>query len=420
MILIAGLVLAVLLLLVSFVQLLSLETMRLRSRDSEALDYFREHLQERLGADTDHGILAYSLAKHTLHVTVGAVFAFLALVSGGGAAAAARSFAAAWLVMLAFSYIGPQILYRRTRAAWLVPLIPFLKLIAAFFRPLTAVLQFLESLFEIGSPPNGTDKPAAPGEEIDALISAGEEEGIIEKADSRLIQSVVAFGDKRVREVMTPRPQVVWMEVSRSLEDLRRLVKSERYSRIPIGDGGIDNLIGFVHVRDLYELDDEQRKTKTIRELMREIEGVPETKPVAELLREMQNDGRHIVYVANEYGNVAGIATLEDMVEEVFGEIFDEHEPARDVERAADGSVTMAGSCDVDRLEEYFGFRPEEGTEAATVGGLVTEWLGAVPPPGTVVRRDGLAIEVLAADRMRVEKVRVRSDEEPEREAENE
>jgi CBS domain containing-hemolysin-like protein len=97
------------------------------------------------------------------------------------------------------------------------------------------------------------------------------------------------------------------------------------------------------------------------------------------------------------------------MVEEVFGEIFDEHEPARDFERGPDGSITISGSCDVDRLEDYFGFRPEEGTEAATVGGLVTEWLGAVPEPGTVVRRDGLAIEVLAADGMRVESVRIRA-----------
>jgi CBS domain containing-hemolysin-like protein len=409
MIVVAGLALAGLLLLVSFVQLLSLEAMRLRSRDSAALEYFKQHLQQRLGADTDQGTLAYSLAKHTLLVATGAAFAILALRTGGGAMAAAQSFAAAWLVMLAFSYIGPQLLYRRTRAEWVEPLIPFLKIIAAVFRPLTAVLKFLESLFEIGSPPNGADKPATPGEEIEALISAGEEEGIIEKEDSRLIQSVVAFGDKRVREVMTPRPQVVWIDVSRPLEELRQLLKTERYSRIPIGEGGIDRLIGFVHVRDLYELDDEQRKTKTIRELMREIEGVPETKPVPELLREMQTDGRHIVYVVNEYGNVAGIATLEDLFEEVFGEIFDEHEPARDFERGPDGSITLSGSCDVDRLEEYFGFRPAEGTAAATVGGLVTEWLGAVPEPGTVVRREGLAIEVLAADGMRVESVRIRS-----------
>jgi CBS domain containing-hemolysin-like protein len=409
MIFVVGFVLAALLLLVSFVQLLALEAMRLRSRDSEALEYFKDHLQDKLRAASERDTLVYSLAKHTLLVASGSSFAILALVGGGSVIEALRSFVFAWLVMLLFSSIGPQLLYRRTDARWVEPLVPFLKLIVLPFRPVTAVLAFFESLVEMGSPENGNEKPAAPGEEIDALITAGEEEGIIEKADSKLIQSVVAFGDKRVREVMTPRPQVVWIDAARPLEDLRKLVKNEQFSRIPIGDGGIDHIIGFVHVRDLYELDDEQRKTKTIRDLMREIEGVPETKPVAELLREMQTDGRHIVYVVNEYGSLAGIATLEDLVEEVFGEIFDEHEPARDLERCDDGSITVSGSFDVDHLREFFDYRPGEETESATVGGLVTEWLGAVPEPGAVVERDGLAIEVLSADGMRVERVRIRA-----------
>jgi CBS domain containing-hemolysin-like protein len=409
MIFVVGFVLSALLLLVSFVQLLALEAMRLRSRDSEALEYFKEHLQDKLSAATERDTLVYSLAKHTILVGTGSSFGVLALVGGGGVIEALRSFIFAWLVMLLFSSIGPQLLYRRTDARWIEPLAPFLKLVVLPFRPVTAVLAFFESLVEMSSPENGTEKPTVPGEEIDALITAGEEEGIIEKADSKLIQSVVAFGDKRVREVMTPRPQVVWIDVSRPLADLRKLVKNEQYSRIPIGDGGIDHIIGFVHVRDLYELDDEQRKTKAIRELMREIKGVPETKPVADLLREMQTDGRHIVYVVNEYGSLAGIATLEDLVEEVFGEIFDEHEPARDLVRGDDGSITVSGSFDVDHLKEFFDYRPAEETESATVGGLVTEWLGAVPEPGAIVERDGLAIEVLSADGMRVERVRIRA-----------
>lgn len=409
MIFVVGFVLSAILLLVSFVQLLALEAMRLRSRDSEALEHFKEHLQDRLRAASEHDTLAFSLAKHTLLVCAGSSFAIIALAQNGSLAAAARSFILAWLVMLLFSSIGPQLLYRRTNARWVEPLIPFLKLVVLPFRAVTAVLAFLESLFEMGSPENSSEKPPVPGEEIEALINAGEEEGIIEKADSKLIQSVVAFGDKRVREVMTPRPQVVWIDVARSLEDLRKLVKNEQYSRVPVGDGGIDRIIGFVHVRDLYELDDEQRKTKTIRDLMRKIDGVPETKPVAELLREMQQDNCHIVYVVNEYGSLAGIATLEDLVEEVFGEIFDEHEPGRDLERGEDGSITVSGSFDVDHLREFFDYRPGEETESATVGGLVTEWLGAVPEPGVVVERDGLAIEVLSSDGMRVERVRIRT-----------
>ncbi len=409
MIFVVGFVLSALLLLVSFVQLLALEAMRLRSRDSEALEYFKERLQDKLRASSERDTLAYSLAKHSLLVCAGSSFAILALAQGGSLLAAARSFIFAWLVMLLFSSIGPQLLYRRTNARWVEPLAPFLKLVVLPFRAVTAVLAFFESLFEMGSPENGSEKQPLPGEDIEALITAGEEEGIIEKADSKLIHSVVAFGDKRVREVMTPRPQVVWIDVSRPLADLRKLIKNEQFSRIPIGDGDIDHIIGFVHVRDLYELDDEQRKTKTIRDLMREIDGVPETKPVAELLREMQRDNCHIVYVVNEYGSLAGIATLEDLVEEVFGEIFDEHEPGRDLVRGDDGSITVSGSFDVDHLREFFSYRPDEETESATVGGLVTEWLGAVPEPGAIVERDGLAIEVLSADGMRVERVRIRA-----------
>lgn len=409
MIFVVAFVLSILLLLVSFVQLLALEAMRLRSRESEALEYFKQHLQDKLRAASERDTLVYSLAKHSLLVGAGSSFAILALANGGGMIPAVRSFAFAWLVMLLFSSVGPQMLYRRTNAQWLEPLVPFLKLIVLPFRPITAVLTFFESLVEIGSPEKGSEKTTVPGEQIEALISAGEEEGIIEKEDSKLIHSVVAFGDKRVREVMTPRPQVVWIDAARTLEDLRKLVKNERFSRIPIGDGSIDNIIGFVHVRDLYELDDDQRETKTIRDLMREIAGVPETKPVSELLREMQTGGRHIVYVVNEYGSLAGIATLEDMVEEVFGEIFDEHEPARDLERGDDGSITVSGSFDVGHLREFFGYRPDEETESATVGGLVMEWLGAVPEVGAIVERDGLAIEVLSADGMRVERVRIRA-----------
>jgi CBS domain containing-hemolysin-like protein len=134
---------------------------------------------------------------------------------------------------------------------------------------------------------------------------------------------------------------------------------------------------------------------------------VPETKPVPVLLREMQERGIHIAYVVDEYGRVAGLVTMEDLVEEVFGEIRDEHEPQHDVERNADGSITVSGAFDLDHLDEYFGFRPGEEIEATTVGGLVSEWHGSVPRPGEVVERDGLRIEVLSADDYRVDRVRV-------------
>lgn len=402
---------------VGFVQLLYLESLRLRTRETRALAWFKEEFQEKLGYETEQGAFVFSFIKHTLLVLCGASF-----VMAAGAARWTERFEAAvsaWLVMVAASYVAPQTLYRRSSGRWIAPLLPLLRLLELLFRPATASLAFLEKLFELGEPEE-QETPSAGGGEIEALISAGEEEGILEREDSRLIQNVVAFGDKRVREVMTPRREIVAIEVSSSLEDLRRLAREQQFSRIPVYEGSIDRIIGFVHVRDLYELDEEQRRTKTIRDLMRPIEAVPETKPVAALLREMQERGIHIVYVVDEYGRLAGLATMEDLVEEVFGEIRDEHEPQHDVERGEDGSITVSGAFDLDHLNEYFGFRPAGDVEATTVGGLVSEWHGSVPKPGEVIEQQGLRIEVLSADDYRVDRVRIRAAAPPEEKQERE
>src|SRR4029077_15882066 len=159
----------------------------------------------------------------------------------------------------------------------------------------------------------------------------------------------------------------------------------EQYSRIPVYEHTIDQVIGFVHVRDMFELDEAAPQGRRVKELMRPIRFVPETKPVNDLLREMQQDGAHMAIVIDEYGNTAGLATMEDMVEEILGEIHDEHEPERDVLKQPDGSFVVAGSLDLDRLQELLGFRPAEETESTTIGGLVTEWLGRVPHVGETV-----------------------------------
>jgi CBS domain containing-hemolysin-like protein len=162
-----------------------------------------------------------------------------------------------------------------------------------------------------------------------------------------------------------------------------------------------------VHVRDMFELDEDARRGRKVKELARPIRFVPESKPVNDLLREMQQDGAHMAIVVDEYGNTAGLATMEDLVEEILGEIHDEHEPERDVTEEPNGKFVVAGSVDVDRLRDLLGFRPQQDTESTTVGGLVTEWLGHVPRIGEAVEREGIRIEVLAGNDMRVDQVRI-------------
>jgi CBS domain containing-hemolysin-like protein len=198
----------------------------------------------------------------------------------------------------------------------------------------------------------------------------------------------------------------VAVDVETSLEELRRLVIDEQYSRLPVFDGSVDQVIGFVHVRDMFELEEEERRRLTARDLLRELRYVPESKPVNELIKEMQQDRAHMAIVIDEYGHTAGLVTLEDLVEEVFGEIRDEHEPGLDVTPDGEGFV-VSGNFGLDRLQELLDVRLPEDTESTTVGGLILEWLGRVPGSGETLERDGLRLEVQSSDELRVQQVRV-------------
>ncbi len=398
----------VLLVFVSYVQLLYLESLRLIRREVPALVHFRETLASKINLEPELGSLAFSLIKHTLLFLIG-IFYFCALVRRDVPywQSLLETVLASFVAMLSSTYFIPSFLYRRTEGTWLLKLVPIVKILGKLGWPLAALVRGFQSLLDLNNGSRHENTPADSVENVEAFITAGAEEGILEEQDRKLIQSVVAFGDKSVREVMTPRPNIVAISVDKSLEDLRQLVIHEQFSRIPVYQDNIDNMIGFVHVRDMFELDEEDRQTKPLKDLIRPVPLVPETKPVSTLLREMQHEGSHLVIVVDEYGNTAGLATMEDLLEEILGEIRDEHEPDHDVRQESDHVYVAAGSLDLDRLHDLLNFRPEDDTESTTIGGLVTEWLGHVPQAGEAVERGGIRIEVLAANERRVEEVRI-------------
>ena len=400
--------------LVSLVQLLYLESLRLMAKETEVLAFFQENVEHGLGLETEKGALVFSLWKHFLMVVLGAL-SLAMVVTRRTADASGLSLPmlfeglliGLFLIVLA-GYIVPQFLYRKTNGQWLGALGPVFRVLIFVMLPMTMLFDFLNSLFELGQVKATEEESAkSDAEQVEAFIEAGADEGIIEEEDKRLIQSVVAFGDKRVREVMTARPNIVGIDANQTLEELRKLAVSEKYSRFPVFEESIDNVVGFVHVRDLFEQGDEERHHKKVYEMMRPIPQVPETKLVGQLLREMQEDGTQMSVVINEYGNTAGLATMEDLVEEILGEIRDEHEPTSDVQEDGEGRWIIAGSYDLDGLEHLLKFRPQEDVEATTVGGLAVEWSGHVPSPGEFVERDGLRIEVLSSSARRVDQVRV-------------
>ncbi len=416
LLLIVAFVAALLLIPICFVQWLYIEALRLRAREQPSLTFFKETLEERLRLKLEEGALAFSLVKHVLMANL-AILVFAAIEHGDPtlrlpAQPLWRSLIEATVLtavlMLLVAHLLPQLFYRRTSGRWLLPLYPLLALIALASRPLLALLKFMRSLADLSSPEEPEEEKATTqSQEIDALITAGAEEGLIEEEDRRLIQSVVEFGDKTVRQVMTPRPNIVAIDENASLEDLHKLVVREQYSRVLTYRGTLDDVSGFVHVRDMLEMESAERLRRKVKEIRREITGVPETKPADDLLRLMQKEGVHMVLVVDEYGNTAGLATMEDLVEEIVGEISDEHDPDRDVTRQPDGSYIVSGNFDLDHLADLFQYRPEEGTESTTIGGLVTEWLGRVPQSGESVERNELRIEVLSSDDRRVAQVRL-------------
>lgn len=397
---------AVLVTLVTCIQVLYLESQRLRARDLPSLEFFKETLEAKIGLETDKGAQVFSLIKHIGLAIIGVV----TLAWTSESTEKLEALGVACLIVILYAILGtfliPQVVYTKTSGEGLLALVPLYRALAFVMQPLTGALGFLQSLFGLDDTHHPDQEPT-PEEHIDALITAGEEEGLIEKGDRELIQSVVAFGDKTVREVMTPRPRIVAISRDATLEQLRDLVINEQYSRIPVYEESIDQITGFIHVRDMFEMDEDERAKRTVREIIRPIRAVPETKGVNELLREMQEEGAHMSVVVDEYGATAGIVTMEDMVEEILGEIHDEHEPERDFRREPDGSYIISGSFDLGRLEDLLDFRPQEDTESTTVGGLVTEWLGHVPSAGERMERDGIAIQVLASNQVRVDQVRV-------------
>jgi putative hemolysin len=400
---IAGVILAIPLLgVVTFVQVLYLESLRLRSRDLPSIKFFKETLEDRIGIKTEDGAGAFSLVKHAILILLG-IAMYIWLGENFWEAAAVSL-----LIMIVVCFALPQLLYRRTTGRWLAPLAPILRLIALITRPCVALLTFYQSLIDLTDDKAAAAEEPTPAENIEALISAGAEEGLIAEDDRKLIQSVVEFGDKVVREVMTPRPNIVAISADASLEQLRQLVITEQYSRIPVYEQTIDNVIGFVHVRDMFELEEEEREKRIVRELARPIMLVPESKPVSTLMRQMQQENTHMVIVVDEYGNTAGLATMEDLLEVIIGEIRDEHEPESDIKEDGAGGYIVSGSFDLDRVADLVHeFHREEDIESTTVGGLVSEWLGHVPRPGEFADRDGVRIAVLDADELRVTQVRI-------------
>lgn len=396
-----------LLVLVSYVERLYTESGKFLTREfQENIEAFDRLVEPRLSSVSGRSSLAMAVLAQLSTASIAMLITYLVLSREPWRwPEVVQAAVAVIVVVIVCNRLLPYALFTRTKGEWLVRFVPVLKVLIYLMLPITLVLGFGLSVVALAEP-HEPEEPEHPSEAVDALIEAGQEEGILEESDRELIQSVVEFGDKTVREVMTPRPEIFAVPANITIEEFASRLRGKAYSRVPIYDSNIDQIQGMVLAHDLISITQEEARTTAVRKLMRPVAFVPETKKSSELLREMQRDNIHLAVIIDEYGSVAGIVTMEDLLEEIVGEIRDEHEQTTDVVPESDTAYLVRGNVDIDRLEELFHLRVDP-RDAATIGGLVSALAGRIPQRGEVIDDDGLRFEVLESTDRRVEKVRV-------------
>ena len=254
------------------------------------------------------------------------------------------------------------------------------------------------------------EKEEDSGEDFQALMEVGEAEGIIEEEEREMIETIVEFADTLTGEIMTPRTEIIGVSVGTSIKDARDVIIEEKYSRLPVYRESIDNIEGMVYVRDLLSALAEGQKENAVETIMRDAFFVPETKTAADLLKSMQANHVQIAVVIDEYGGVAGLVTVEDILEEIVGEIEDEdieQEEIIEIVEGRGGYYDVLGSTEIDKIERLFEMELED-EDYTTIAGLVTSDAGYVPKQGEKLTLRGLDIEVIKADDKKLKLLRLR------------
>jgi len=383
----------------------------------ENLDAWEELIEPQLGLTREHAAICAAVLQQFALGIIALEFGAVLFDRGPHMgpptyAEIAQAVLVVIMVVVFCNQLLPSLLFNRTRGRWVGKLVWPIRLLLWITTPITVFVRFFFSVASLAEEPVSEEEETAV--DVEALLEAGEEEGILEESDRDLVRSAVEFGDKLVREVMTPRPQVFAVPGAITLEKFLEMLREHNFSRVPVYAGSLDNVTGIAFAHDLLQIADEEARTRTVASIEREAEFVPETKKGYELLREMQREKQHMRVVIDEYGGVSGLVTIEDLLEEIVGNIRDEHEedvPKEEPQQEPSGAWMLPGSFPVDQLQALFGeaVDPGDAYEATTLGGLVSEIEGRIPLSGEVVLLEpmGLRIEVVASTDRRVERLRV-------------
>jgi len=379
---------------------LSLRLIAERGRDDRLAYYLDDPIQLFVPARLLLGII-FALATVLMAVVTGR--------SGINITSLASLLGFVTIYILICEHLLPALIVQKDPEGILAVLLPPFSVVASLLSPISGLLM---RLMTSSRPERAVETPEeseeAAGEVTHAYLEAGEEQGLIERDEKRLLQSIVDFGDTLVREVMTPRPDIVAILADAGVADLRALFREQEYSRFPVYKENLDNILGVIRVKDLLQIDESALDRHPITPLIRPATFVPETKRVPELLKEFQRKQVQMAIVVDEYGGTAGLVTIEDLLEEIVGEIRDEDDvEGEPIVDEGSGSFVFSAKVSFDELRERLDLEIEpEGFE--TVGGYVLARLGRVPAVGETFELDGVHVEVLEAERRRIHKVRFR------------
>ncbi len=310
------------------------------------------------------------------------------------------------LLALALIEAVPRLVIARSPEAWAGRLSPVMSALRTVFgAPPWLLAHLLRALRAAPEPAQGAD-------ELLRLVEMEEANGAIEEEERQMIRGVIGLTDSTAREIMVPRIDIVAAEVSDTIDDVLQLIVGKGFSRIPVYEETIDNVVGVVYAKDLMKFLAEGTRPP-VREIMRPPHFIPESKKIDELLAELRNSRVHIAIVVDEYGGTAGIVTIEDLLEEIVGEIQDEYDVEEaTIERIGDGEAVLDARVSIDAVNELFGLELE-GEDYDTIGGFVYHHLGRVPVPGDEVRAQGLDVRVMSVAGRRIRKLHVRREHPP-------
>ena len=317
------------------------------------------------------------------------------------------------IITLFCSVIVPHALSRHAAEQIIASFVGLLHALRAVLMPVTKLMHLTDALVERAASRGAADQPEKLEQEIEqeiiAAVEEGAKEGVVDEDERQMIQSVIAFHNTQVGQIMTARPEIYALDVKCTLEAIKAKIAESGHSRIPVYEGSLDHIVGILYARDLIRHLGEPPESFNIRAMMRSPFYVPETKPLVDLLKDFRRNKVHIAIVSDEYGGTAGLITIEDIFEELVGDISDEHEPVEPdmLVRLDDQTSEADARIYIDELNDQLGLSLPTDAGYDTLGGFVSNTLGRIPEAGTTFEHENVKYTILDAEPQKVNRVKL-------------